>query len=174
MIETSRLTLCPFEEADAQAAFGWFGDPLVMRFVPGGADRTIEQTTARLADYRTHQTAHGFSKWIIVERFSSRPIGDSGLLVLDEYGWIDLGFRLACSCWGHGLATEAAPAWVRTAFDEFHLARLGAFTHPDNVASIRVLDKLGFRPKRRDTVMGMESIVFALEMADIRMGGGPG
>jgi RimJ/RimL family protein N-acetyltransferase len=63
MIETSRLTLRPFEEADVQAAFGWFADPLVMRFVPGGADRFIEQTRARRANYRTHQTEHRFSKW---------------------------------------------------------------------------------------------------------------
>ena len=92
-IETSRLILRPFEEADTQAAFEWFGDPLVMRFVPGGPDLSIEQTKSRIAGYRTHQAAHGFSKWVIVERASSLRIGDSGILVLDEYGWIDLGFR---------------------------------------------------------------------------------
>jgi RimJ/RimL family protein N-acetyltransferase len=45
------------------------------------------------------------------------PIGDSGLLLLKEYGWIDLGFRLAQSHWGKGLATAAALAWVRAAFN---------------------------------------------------------
>ena len=173
-IETSRLILRPFEEDDAQEAFQWFGDPLVMEFVPGGPDRSIEQTRTRLSNYRTHQAAHGFSKWIIVERASSRRIGDSGLLVLDDYGWIDLGFRLARSSWGHGFATEAGFAWVRVAFGKFQLARLGAFSHQENVASIRVLEKLGFQSERRDTVMGMDSIVFALEATSTRTGGGPG
>ncbi len=162
-IETSRLILRPFESADAAAAFGWFGDPLVMRFTPTGPDTSVEQTKARLANYQEHQIAHGFSKWIIVDRGSGRSIGDSGLLVLREYGWIDLGFRLEQAYWGKGLATEAASAWVRAAFGEFHLERLGAFVHPENVASIRVLEKLRFRIARRDTIMGMHSILFSLD-----------
>ncbi len=162
-IETSRLVLRPFESADAEAAFGWFGDPQVMRLTPTGPDTSIEQTKARLANYQEHQIAHGFSKWIIVDRGSGRSIGDSGLLVLQDYGWIDLGFRLAQPYWGKGLATEAASAWVRAAFDEFHLDRLTAFAHSENVASIRVLVKLRFRAERRDTIMGMNSILFSLD-----------
>ena len=165
-IETQRLILRPFEETDAQVAFGWFGDPVVMRFVPSGPDQSIDQTKARIAKYRSHQTTHGFSKWIILERNSSKAIGDSGLLVLDDYGWIDFGFRLARSAWSRGFATEAAAAWIRAAFDEFHLDRLVAFTHPQNQASVHVLEKLGFQLQRRDTIMGMESIVFALARRD--------
>jgi [ribosomal protein S5]-alanine N-acetyltransferase len=85
------------------------------------------------------------------------------LLVLDEYGWIDLGFRFAQAYWGKGLATEVASAWVRAAFDELGLIRLGAFVHPENVASIRVLEKVGFKRERRGMVFGMDSIVFSLD-----------
>jgi len=161
-IETERLILRPFEVADTEAAFCWFGDPVVMRFTPNGPDASIEQTKARLANYRDHQIAHGFSKWMILDRRSELPIGDSGLLVPGEQGWIDLGFRLAQQYWGKGLATEAGYAWVRVAFDELHIDRLGAFAHPKNAASIRVLEKLGFRAERCHTVMGMDSIVFSL------------
>ena len=79
-----------------------------------------------------------------------------------ESGEIDLGFRLARSCWGKGFATEAARGWVRTAFGDFTLARLTAFTHPENHASLRVLEKLGFRHERAGIVMGMWSFVFSL------------
>jgi RimJ/RimL family protein N-acetyltransferase len=61
------------------------------------------------------------------------------------------------------LVMPARSAWVRAAFDEYHSHRLGAFVHPENVPSIRVLEKLGFHAERRDTVMGMESIVFSLD-----------
>lgn len=162
-IETSRLILRPFEPSDAQAAFQWFGDPVVMRFTPTGPDKSVEETTTRLAGYQHHQEAHGFSKWLILERDSGIAIGDSGLYVLPEYGWVDLGFRFAQAYWGKGLATEVASAWVRAAFDEFHLGQLGAFAHPKNLASIRVLEKAGFRAERRDMVMGMDSIVFFLD-----------
>jgi RimJ/RimL family protein N-acetyltransferase len=162
-IETPRLILRPFESGDAEAAFQWFGDPSVMRFTPTGADASVEQTAARLAKYQEHQIAHGFSKWIILHRGSACPIGDSGLLVLEEYGRIDLGVRLARARWGQGLATEAASAWVRAAFDQFHLNRLTAFVHPENLAAIRVLEKLGFHIERRGVVMGMNSILFFLD-----------
>lgn len=165
-IETARLILRPFESADAQAAFGWFGDPVVMRFTVTGPDKSVEQTRVRLADYQKHQRDHGFSKWLVLDARSGDPIGDSGLLELREYGWIDLGFRLAQQHWGKGFATEAASAWVRAAFEEFHIACLGAFVHPENAASLRVLDKLGFHAERRDKVMGMEAIVFSLDAND--------
>ena len=55
-----------------------------------------------------------------------------------------------------------ASAWLRAALDEFRVGQLGAFAHPKNLASVRVLQKVGFREKRRDMVMGMDSIVFSL------------
>jgi len=168
-IETERLILRPFEASDTVAAFGWFGDPVVMRFTPTGPDKNIEGTEARLTLFMEHQRAHGFSKWLILHRASGVAIGDSGLLVLKDYGWIDLGFRLAQPHWGKGFATEVVSAWVRAAFDEFGLSRLGAFVHPKNVASIRVVEKAGFHSERRGSVMGMDSIVFSLD-ADARRG----
>ncbi len=162
-IETERLTLRPFEASDAEAAFGWFGDPVVMRFTPTGPDKNIEETKARLTLFMEHQETHGFSKWLISDRASALAIGDSGLLTLEEYGWIDLGFRFAQTYWGKGLATEVASAWVRAAFDEFGLSHLGAFVHPENVGSIRVLEKVRFKSERRGMVFGMDSIVFFLD-----------
>lgn|SRR5215469_3502716 len=165
MIATRRLILRPFKSSDAQAAFEWFGDPVVMRFTPTGPDKSVEETITRLAGYQYHQKAHGFSKWLIRERDSGIAIGDSGLLVLPECGWVDLGFRFAQPYWGKGLATEVASAWVRAAFDEFRVGQLGAFVHLKNIASIRVLEKVGFHAERRDMVMGMDSIVFFLDTA---------
>ena len=163
-IETNRLILRPFELSDTEAAFGWLGDPAVMPFTPSGPDKSIEETKTRLVGFVDHQQAHGFSKWVVLDRNSGVAIGDSGLVVLQDYGWIDLGFRFAQQYWGRGLATEAASAWVRAAFGEFRLKRLGALVHSGNVASIRVLEKVGFRQQRRDTIMGMDSIVFALDV----------
>jgi RimJ/RimL family protein N-acetyltransferase len=161
-IETVRLTLRPFKEDDLSDAFSWLGDPRVMRFTPGGPDRDMAQTAARIAIYQRHQAEHGFSKWIIVDRNSGQPIGDAGLLFVTEHDWIDFGYRLARLCWGHGLATEAATAWVERAFAHLMLPCLVSIVHPDNHASIRVLRKLRFVEERRAKVMGMNSIVYRL------------
>jgi RimJ/RimL family protein N-acetyltransferase len=166
LLATKHLVLRPFAPSDAEAAFGWFGDPVVMRFSPAGPDTSLEQTRQRLSNYQRHQIAHGFSKWIIIDRGSGLAIGDSGLLVMEEYGWIDLGYRFAQSFWGKGLATEAASAWVHAAFERFHMDLLGAFVHPNNLASIRVLEKLRFRPVGQDSIMGMDAILYSLNAKD--------
>ena len=167
-IETSRLILRPFESSDVETAFAWFGDPIVMRFTPTGPDTSLDQTKVRLSNYQEHQTTHGFSKWIILDRRLGCAIGDSGLLELREYACIDLGFRLVQRYWGKGLATEAASAWVHAAFHDLHLDRLTALVHPENYPSIRILEKLGFHLEKRDTVMGMNSILFSLVANDAR------
>jgi ribosomal-protein-alanine N-acetyltransferase len=97
-----------------------------------------------------------------VDRETGHPIGDAGLLVLQDYIRIDFGYRLSQLSWGKGLATEAASGWVRAAFDQFHIDRLTAFVHPDNGASIRVLDKLGFQEEKQETIMGLKSILYSL------------
>jgi ribosomal-protein-alanine N-acetyltransferase len=66
------------------------------------------------------------------------------------------------------LATEAASAWVRAGFVDFELDRLTAFAHPENLASLRVLQKVQFRSLGRDRVMGMDSLVFSLSAAEFQ------
>lgn len=167
-IVTKRLYLRPFRENDAQSAFQWLGDPVVMRFTPNGPDQDMRQTAARIAKYRTHQATYSYSRWILIERASSRPVGDAGLLFLDDYGWIDFGYRLAQPFWGRGLATEAGSAWVEKAFTELGLARLTAIVHPENHASMRVLAKLGFVQERQDVIRGMRCLVYGLTSARLR------
>ncbi len=168
-IQTLRLRIEPFSRDDLAAAYAWFSDPEVMRFIPTGPDRSIGETTKRLARYIEHQTLHGFSKWIIRERASGQAIGDAALLVLEDLGAIDLGFRFARSWWGPGLATETASAWVRAAFVDFELDRLTAFAHPENLPSLRVLQKLHFRSMGHDRVMGMDSLLFSLSAAEFQL-----
>ena len=81
MLGTSRLLLRPFEPDDAEVAFGWFGDPAVMRFMAGGPHTRVQQTRKRLKAYQKQQARLGFSKWIVIETHSGRAIGDSGLIV---------------------------------------------------------------------------------------------
>jgi RimJ/RimL family protein N-acetyltransferase len=161
VIETERLRLSPFTVEDVEAAFRWFGDPEVMRFVPGGPDPSIEATRGRVERYRQHQAVHGFSKWVIRQRESAEPIGDSGLVVLDGSEAVDLGFRLGRPYWGRGLATEAATAWLHAAFVDLGLRQLTAFTHPGNVASVRVLRKVAFSLTGARQVLGMDALTFS-------------
>lgn len=162
IIETARLVLRPFEIDDLGAAHQWFGDAQVMRYTPAGPDLSLEQTCARINAYRQHQSQHGFSKWVI-DTQDGTSIGDAGLFHLGEIGEFELGFRLRTSHWGQGYASEAARAWVRAARDRFALARIVAFAHPENVASMRVLETSGFSVRGQRVVMGMPSTLYEIE-----------
>ena len=59
----------------------------------------------------------------------------------EDTGEVHVGYKIARPFWGRGLATEAAQEWVRRGFDELGLRRISAFIHPQNTASIRVVQK---------------------------------
>lgn len=180
LIHTERTVLRPYEDSDVAGAFGWFGDPEAMRFEPGGADRSVADTRERLAAYIAHQREHGFSKWMVLSSGDSRPIGHAGLMVLEETGEIELGYRLLRSEWGKGLATEVARAWLEHG-RELGMNRIIAFTLRENLPSLRVMERLGMRfcrtmglaPRRQSSEVGEgdeygdrvhEYVVYAIDL----------
>ena len=58
---------------------------------------------------------------------------------------IELGYRFCRDAWGHGYATEAAAAMLSAAYRASEMDQILACAHPENTASIRVLEKLGFK-----------------------------
>jgi ribosomal-protein-alanine N-acetyltransferase len=174
-LETQRLLIRPFVEADADAVFRYRQDPEVMRFIPGGADKSLEDTQRVIDKYNDHQQAYGFSKWAIVLKETGQLIGDSGLLLLERGPDFELGYRLIRKCWHMGFATEAGHAWLRAAFSQLSLQRVVAFAHPDHSASIRVMSKLGMRFERHGRFYGMEAILYSIYhdtyLATVKPGG---
>ena len=150
----------PFAPDDVEAAFGVFGDAEVMRWCAGEADASVEATRDRLARYAAHQVRYGFSKWAVLDGVSGEYLGDAGIMTLRETSELELGFRLARHAWGRGLATEVARAWLEHGLRTIGLPRVIAFAHPDNAASLRVLDKLGMTFDRSDRLAGMDALVY--------------
>jgi ribosomal-protein-alanine N-acetyltransferase len=104
-IETERLLVRSFDPvADSLSMFSVYGDPEVMRFIPGGALADVEAVRRLLDEYAHAQRAEGFSSWVIVERESGSLIGDVGFGIFEPTGDIELGFTLARSYWG---------SWIR-------------------------------------------------------------
>src|SRR5947207_14497848 len=144
ILETERLLLRQYVEEDAEAFFKLNSDPEVLRFVPDKALLNVEQARQILidhpiADYRKY----GFGRGACVLKSTGEQIGFAGLKYLEELGEVDVAFRLMRSHWGQGLATEAALACVRFGFAELGLKRIIGLVMPENVASVRVLEKTG-------------------------------
>jgi ribosomal-protein-alanine N-acetyltransferase len=163
--QTERLEFRPFVSDDAAAAFKWFSDPDVMRFIPDafGPDRTIQATRERLERYLAYEQRDGFSSWIILLRESGDAIGDAGLTMWPDGREIDLSFRLAKAYWGRKFGAEVAAAWTQRAFDHYGLQQLTAAVHAANRASLQILKNLGFREARREEIGGMPVIIHQLD-----------
>ena len=147
-VETERLLLRPHEPGDLDDLMRYHSDPEVVRYIPWPV-RTREQT-AKALDSRTRQgvvTAPG--EWLVlamVLRASGRVIGEVLLKYdseTDARG--ELGYAMARDVEGEGYATEAARAMLELAFGEFGLHRVVARLDARNVASARLLRRLGMR-----------------------------
>jgi RimJ/RimL family protein N-acetyltransferase len=146
-LETERLVLRPPTVADLGPLHEIWADRDVMRYVGAGNAyaRDVDESEGRLARLLAHQERHGFSLWVAADRERGTVLGDCGLIEFAFRGpEVELAYRFGKAHWGKGYATEAARAWTRRGLDEIGLKAIVAVTHPENEASQRVLEKVGF------------------------------
>jgi RimJ/RimL family protein N-acetyltransferase len=101
--------------------------------------------------------------WAVTGRNDERFIGQitAGITEFDGERWFEPAWILVRQEWGQGLATEAARAVVSHATEDLHQSRLLATVHPQNQASIRVIEKVGFSFLREAEVrQGRPAMVF--------------
>jgi RimJ/RimL family protein N-acetyltransferase len=144
-IETVRLRLRRLRRSDEPALIALDSDPEVMRYVgsPPGV-----RAPAETADRARERIAadHGAHGWWAIEGRDGRFHGLGLLLPMPDGDELELGYRLARHAWGQGIATEAAAALTAHAFGPLARPVLAAVTYEANLASQRVLAKLGFEP----------------------------
>jgi len=142
--QTERLLLRPFLSEDAEAMQAIFCDAEVMRFSSG--IKTPEWIRDWIVRCHEKYAAQGYGLWAVVERSSQCVIGYCGLTLfpdIDGDAEIEVGYRLARSVWRQGYATEAALEVRDHAFTALGIRRLIAIVDPENIASIRVAEKIG-------------------------------
>jgi RimJ/RimL family protein N-acetyltransferase len=140
------LVLRPPRLDDNLTLFYIFGDPRTQQFNPAGPLVNQQQADALLERWLGHWARHGFGPWAIATVQAPDAVVGFGGLDFRNYGEnvrLNLGFRFAPEAWGHGYATELGRRSLRFAFDELEQAAVFGLVRPSNLASIRVLEKLG-------------------------------
>ncbi len=150
-LETERLLLRRFTPADADHLYALDNDPAVMRYINGGTptlrDVIEKAILPGFLPAAGEEPCFGF--WAAMEKESGDFIGWFSLRRTDDDpGTAYLGYRLHKAAWGRGYATEGARGVVDNGFDASALARVIATTYEENLASQRVLEKLGMRHVR--------------------------
>ncbi|MDT8759500.1 GNAT family N-acetyltransferase [Sphingomonas psychrotolerans] len=139
VLETARLRLRPGGAADAEALHSAFADPELMRWWSNAPHVSIEQTRADLA-----QQAPEWRRWIVTLKDDDRAIGFVAAGEKRQGNVSEIGYLLRREYWGTGIATEAVTCVIDRLFVEGQ-RRVFADTDPDNAASRRLLERLGFR-----------------------------
>lgn len=142
IVQTERLLIREFVEDDAEAFHRFNSDPEVMRYTGDTPTTSIQQARQMIRDYPDYRR-HGYGRWAVVYKPDERVIGFNGLKYLDGLEETDLGYRLRSDYWGRGIATESSLAIVRYGFETLGLQRIIGLVFPVNLASIRVLEKIG-------------------------------
>jgi RimJ/RimL family protein N-acetyltransferase len=164
-IDTERLCLRGHRLSDLEHCLSLWRDPVVTRYI-GGRPFTEEEIWTRLLRYVGHWSLLGFGYWIVSERATGRFVGEVGFAdnkreiepALD--GAPEIGWVLAPWASGRGYATEAVKAALAWGATRFGSARTVCLIHPENLASIRVAQKSGYREHVRTTYKGHPSIIF--------------
>lgn len=144
-VESRRLVLRRLCEDDHAFLLDLLNQPSFVRFIGDRGVRTADQARKYVRDGPLASYArHGFGLLCVELRRGGAPIGICGLLKRDVLVDPDLGFAFLPDYWGRGYAQEAAQAVLAAARDRLGLRRVAAITQPDNAASIRLLEKLGF------------------------------
>ena len=148
-IETNRLILRRFEADDAKLIFELDSNPLVHRYLGNKPIKTMKEAEAVVELIPSQYQKFGIGRWAMIEKSTRNFIGWNGLKFVTERingrsNYYDLGYRLVPDYWGKGFATEGALVSVSYAKEELKLHELYAAAHVDNVASNRIIQKLGF------------------------------
>lgn len=144
-LETERLRLRPFADSDADDLFALQSDARVLRYWDS-APWTDRASVARFLEGCRRLAEEGTGARVAIERADSA--GFVGWCTFNswnpEFRSASLGYCLTEKAWGRGYATEAARAVLDWAYDALDLNRVQAETDTRNVASARVLEKVGF------------------------------
>jgi ribosomal-protein-alanine N-acetyltransferase len=168
-IETPRLLirLYTLDDEDVAGLHRILADERVMQYIGGEPSTSIEQTRQRVQKRIDMQHDMGYSFWAVVEKATGDIVGDCGLFPIElDRKDIALGFYIRRDRWGQGFATEAARACLEFGFKEIKPTRIVALVHPENMVSLRVLQKLGMTHRGTVQHRGSENELFVISMND--------
>jgi RimJ/RimL family protein N-acetyltransferase len=164
ILETERLRLRSHQIQDFDACAAMWADPIVTKHI-GGTPFLASQSWQKILIYVGHWSLMGFGYWAVEEKSTGRYIGEVGFadfkreLKPSISGIPELGWALISSVHGKGYATEALRAAVAWGDTHFAPGRTVCIINPENTASLRVADKIGYRECLRTTYKDSPCVV---------------
>ena len=170
VIETERLIMRPHRLDDFESVAAMWAEPEVVRHI-SGRPSTPELSWARLLRYAGHWALLGYGYWAVQERDTGAFVGEVGYADYHREiepsldGIPELGWFVASSAHGKGVTTEATRAAVAWGEAHFTVPRIACIIAPENLASIRVAEKCGFRLLQETQYQGQPTLMYMRELS---------
>ena len=168
LFETPRLWLRRFTIEDAPLIYQLNSDPEIVKYVHEPVLENVEQAKKILTENILPQYILNVGRWAIHKKDDEQFIGWCGIKYMPKTGIYDLGYRLVKTAWGKGYATEAAGHTISYGINQLQIPVITAMAHVENVASLRVIEKLGMNYIKNDTVDNVPVKVYIISVADIK------
>ena len=160
-MQTNRLIHKPFTHDDLDALIELRSDPEVVKYLGGERAMTRGWNEMRL-DFYISCYPKGLGLHKMFWRESGQLIGWSGLQPLEGGEEIEVSYGMIRDFWGKSIGTETALAWLEFGFSEKNLDRIVAVADEHNVASWKIMEKLGMTFDRKQQHYGMDCVVYAI------------
>ena len=161
-LETKRLSLRMFREDDFESYAKICADPEVMRYLGEGKPLTRPEAWRQMAMIVGHWRLRGYGIWAVEERESGVLLGRIGFFNPEGWPGFEIGWMLGKAYWGRGYATEGARRALQYAFGGMSRDHAISLIHPENVASIRVAERLGGNLEGRTALFGKEVLIYGI------------
>jgi len=162
-IHTSRLKLRPYAGEDLDALHRIFIDPQVRKYLCDDKIMPREWVAIEIENNTKCFEQHGFGQWSVFLKEKSELIGFCGFrFFYDNPPELQLLYGFSPHCWGKGLATEAAKAMIQYGFTEHKFQQIITATNVDNIASVRVIERVGMRFVQRINKAGLDVLYYAI------------
>ena len=144
-LETERIILRPLKISDAEDIFkSWVSDPEVTKYARWNTHQSVDDTIGWLSSMEQSIADDRSYDWGLILKETGEIFGSAGIFYNDECNMFEIGYVIMKKYWNKGLATEAAKAMVDFAVKELKLSMLYARHAKENIASGKVMEKLGF------------------------------
>lgn len=163
-LETERLRLRAFRKSDLDDYAALHSDPEVLRYVVGAGPQPWDRGRSwRHMACLVGQWLEGSGIWAVEHRESGVFLGMVGFVGPEGWPGFELAGKLARRWWGNGYATEAARAALAYAFTTLGKDRVISLILPENLASIRVAERIGQTLQGRMDLMGHEMLCYGID-----------
>jgi ribosomal-protein-alanine N-acetyltransferase len=144
-------------------------DPKVVKtLASAGKPLTEAETREKMEQAIVHWRQQGFGLWVFHRKSDGAFVGRGGIKThhIDGQDVIGLAYAVMPDYWNRGFATEIAAASLEVGFEHLGFPEIGSWTLPINLASQRVMEKLGFRYEREFEFAGLPHWFYRLAAED--------